>query len=223
MDADDTVFDFHKAEKQAFLEMAATLGLKCDDALYARYSEINLSYWKKLERKEIAKKELLVARFRDWLTESGQQSDPLRMNECYIAKLSTCAFLFDDSEEALKALSERFRIYFITNGTASVQHGRFARAAVMRYITDSFISEEIGYEKPDRRYFEAVIGRIADFDAESTLVVGDSPTSDLAGAINMGFDCCWVNRRGKSLPDGMQVTFEVPDLSTLCKIIGKEN
>lgn len=137
MDADDTVFDFHKAEKQAFLEMAATLGLKCDDALYARYSEINLSYWKKLERKEIAKKELLVARFRDWLAESGQQSDPLRMNECYIAKLSTFAFLFDDSEEALKALSERFRIYFITNGTASVQHGRFARAAVMRYTTVS--------------------------------------------------------------------------------------
>lgn len=223
MDADDTVFDFHKAERQAFYEMAADQGLRCDDQLYTRYSEINLAHWKMLERGEITKKALLTARFEQWLSESGQQGDPLRMNDCYIAKLSTFAFLFDDSEEALENLSKQHRIYFITNGTASVQRGRFARTSVMRYIDNFFISSEIGYEKPDRRYFQAVIEQIPDFDPAQTLVVGDSPTSDLAGAIGMGFDCCYVNRRGKALPDGMRVTFEVPDLRTLCKIIGKEN
>lgn len=223
MDADDTVFDFHKAERQAFYEMAAVQGLKCDDILYARYSEINLAHWKMLERGEITKTALMTARFAAWLNESEQKGDPLRMNECYIAKLSTFSFLFNDSEEALEYLSKRCRIYFITNGTASVQRGRFSRTPVMRYIEDFFISSEIGYEKPDRRYFEAVIKQIPDFDPSQTLVVGDSPTSDLAGAIGMGLDCCYVNRRGKKLPEGMCVNYEVPDLLTLRKIIGKEN
>lgn len=223
MDADDTVFDFHKAERQAFFEMAAELGLTCDDSLYARYSEINLAHWKMLERGEITKQALLTARFEKWLSVSRQQGDAERMNACYLDKLSTFAFLFDDSEEALSELSKHCRIYFITNGTASVQRGRFARASVMRYVDAFFISGEIGYEKPDRRYFEAVIEQISDFDAHSTLVVGDSPTSDLAGAIGMGLDCCYVNRRGKALPDDLQVNYEVPDLLTLCKIIGKEN
>lgn len=223
MDADDTVFDFHKAERQAFYEMAEAQGLKCDDALYARYSEINLAHWKMLERGEITKSALQTARFACWLRESGQQGDPVQMNDCYIAKLSTFAFLFDDSEEALECLSKHCRIYFITNGTASVQRGRFSRTPVMRYIDDFFISSEIGYEKPDRRYFEAVIKQIPDFDPAQTLVVGDSPTSDLAGAIGMGLDCCYVNRRAKPLPAGMQISFEVPDLLTLSKNIGKEN
>ncbi len=223
MDADDTVFDFHKAERQAFNEMAAQMGLDCDDALYARYSEINQRCWKLLEQGRITKSELHTARFAEWLRESGQAGDPARMNECYMAKLSTFAILFDDSEEVLEALSEHCRIYFITNGTAMVQRGRFARASVMRYIDDFFVSGEIGYEKPDRRYFEAVIEKISDFDAESTLVVGDSPSSDIAGANRMGLDCCWVNRRGCTLPDHVQASFEVPDLKTLCEIIGKEN
>lgn len=222
MDADETVFDFHKAEEQAFYEMAAHFGFVCNEALYTRYSEINLSCWKKLERGEITKSALQVARFAQWLDESRQIGDAARMNECYIEKLSACAFLFDDSEEAMKQLSEHCRIYLITNGIASVQRGRFARSSVMCYVDDVFISDEIGYEKPDRRYFEAVIEKIPDFSAESALVVGDSPTSDLAGAIGMGLDCCYVNRRAKALPDGMKVTFEVPDLSALSKMIGKE-
>lgn len=223
MDADDTVFDFHKAEREAFCAMAAEMGLRCDDALYARYSEINLAHWKMLERGEITKSALLTARFARWLEVSGQSSDPVEMNRCYIEKLSTFAFLFDDSEDALRVLSEHFRIYFITNGTAVVQRGRFSRAIVMKYVEAVFISDEIGYEKPDRRYFEAVIAKIPDFDAQTTLVVGDSPTSDLAGAIGMGLDCCYVNRRGRALPQSMQVNYEVPDLAALCEIIGKEN
>lgn len=220
MDADDTVFDFHKAERQAFNAMTAQMGLRCDDALYARYSEINSAYWRMLERGEITKPALLEARFARWLKESGQRADSAEMNRCYMEKLSTFAFLFDDSEQALETLSAYCRIYIITNGTASVQRGRFSRSSAMRYIDDFFISGEIGYEKPDRRYFEAVIAGIPDFDASSTLVAGDSPTSDLAGAIGMGLDCCYVNRRAKALPDGMRVNYEVPDLMSLCKLIG---
>ncbi len=223
LDADDTVFDFEKAEHQAFFETAVQCGIQTDEILYARYSAINSSLWRMLERGEITKKALLTERFRRWLCESGQTGDAEQMNECYLTNLAACAYLFDDSEQALKTLSEQMRIYFITNGNDRVQRGRFARSPVMRYITDFFISGEIGYEKPDKRYFDAIIGRIPDFDRDNVLVAGDSPTSDLAGAIGMGFDCCYVNRRRKALPAGMRVNFEVPDLRALCKLIGKEN
>ena len=149
-------------------------------------------------------------------------SDPDAVNYHYLTALSACDILFDDSMEALKELSKDYRIYFVTNGNAMVQRGRFGRSPVMEYIDDYFISGEIGYEKPDTRYFDAVFAGIPDFDREKTLLAGDSPTSDLTGAIRAGLDSCYVNRRGKTLPMQITPTYEVPDLASLVQLLRKE-
>lgn len=223
LDADDTIFDFLAAERIAFFRMAEQMGISADDEMHAVYSRINDSHWKALERGELTREQVMVGRYARLAEHFGLRQDPAELNRCYLQNLSRQAILFDDSMDAMRELAQDHRIYIVTNGNAMVQRGRFADSPVMQYVDGYFISGEIGYEKPDVRYFEAVFAAIPDFDPDTTLLAGDSATSDLRGAINAGLDSCYVDRRGKPLPEGICPTFRVPDLAGLSKLLRKDN
>lgn len=222
LDVDDTVFDFQAAERSAFFETMQWAGIDADSEMYSTYSAINDRHWKALERGELTRQQVLRGRFAMFLEHCGIAGDPDAINLRYLKSLSACDILFDDSLAALEELSGNYRLYFVTNGNAMVQRGRFQNSPVMRYIDDFFISGEIGYEKPDLRYFQAVFSKIPEFDRETALLVGDSPTSDLVGAIRAGVDSCYVNRRGKELPSHIIPTYQVSDLASLVSLLRKE-
>ncbi len=223
LDADDTIFDFLAAERIAFFEMAERMGIPADDEMHAVYSTINDRHWKALERGELTREQVLVGRYACLAEHFGLQMDPAEMNLCYLQALSRQAILFDDSMDAVRELAEEHRIYIVTNGNAMVQRGRFSKSPVMQYVDGYFISGEIGFEKPDVRYFDAVFAAIPDFDLATTLLAGDSATGDLRGAINAGIDSCYVDRRGKPLPEGIRPTYRVPDLAGLMKLLRKDH
>lgn len=222
LDADDTVFDFQAAEHRAFFATMKQAGIAADSEMYRTYSAINDRHWKALERGEITREQVMRGRYAAFLAHYGLAGDPDAINRCYLESLSTCDILFDDSLAALKELSKHYRLYFVTNGNALVQRGRFQKSPVMQYMDGFFISGEIGCEKPDIRYFEAVFSQIPDFEKEKALLVGDSPTSDLTGAIRAGLDSCYVNRRGKELPPHISATYQVSDLASLVSLLRKE-
>ena len=82
-----------------------------------------------------------------------------------------------------------------------------------------FISEEVGFEKPKREFFDAVMSKIPDFDKERAIVIGDSLTSDIKGGIGAGIDTCWYNPEGKSAPEGMPITYIIKDLGEILNIV----
>ena len=63
LDLDDTILDFHKAEKIALTKTLRRFGLEPDDRMLARYSEINIAHWQRLERKELTRQQVVVGRF----------------------------------------------------------------------------------------------------------------------------------------------------------------
>lgn len=219
LDADDTIFDFGAAEEIAFFAMMEEMGIFADEEMYTAYSRINDRHWKALERGEMTREQVLFGRYACLAEQFDLQQDPVEMNRCYLENLSRQTILFDDSLEAMRALSRDRRIYIVTNGNAMVQHGRFSKSPIMQFVDGYFISGEIGYEKPDIRYFESVFARIPDFDPEYTLLAGDSATSDIKGAIRAGLDSCYVNRREKPLPTGIVPTYSVKDLAELARLL----
>ena len=98
-----------------------------------------------------------------------------------------------------------------------MQKNRFATSPLKDFFEKLFISGEIGFEKPDRRFFEAVERDIPDFDVKKALVIGDSLTSDMAGGIGYGIDCCWYNPNGKTTD--LPVKYIVSDLSEIENIV----
>lgn len=218
-DADMTLFDFKASEKECLRQTLQEFGFPCSAEILSLYSVINDNYWKKFERGEIDRAALLVERFADFFREIGVSGDPAAFNTQYLENIGGSALLLDGAEELCRELCKTHRLYIITNGTARNQRRRFAKAGFDAYFQDVFISEEMGCQKPQAAFFDHVASHIPDWDAESTLVVGDSLTSDIQGALNYGLDSCWFNPERLPYTLEKACTYEVSSLYAIKTIL----
>ena len=217
-DADNTLLDFSLAEKCALSATLRGALLPDSDEVVAVYSEINDSMWKMLERGEITKERLRTLRFERFCLHFGFTADPVYLADSYVENLKSNSQLCEGAEELCQRLFGKYKLYIITNGILEVQRARFGGSAICRYFEHSFISDEIGVEKPSSLFFDAVASAIDGFDCKQALVIGDSLSSDIRGGINYGIDTCWYNPAKKAKPDGMDITYTVErlcDIETL--------
>lgn len=218
-DADNTLLDFNRAEREAVIDSLSHYGIQATDEVIRTYSRVNDEHWKMLERGEILKDVLYYARWQAFADIYGFELDAKKISDLYLEKLSQKAYEIEGAEQICRKLSEYCRMYIITNGNKMVQDGRMGRVSLSSYFSDRFISEVIGHEKPSIEFFNAVISSIPDFDPVSTLVIGDSLTSDIQGGINAGLDTCWYNPNGKPAPDTMKITYTISKLIELEEIV----
>jgi 2-haloacid dehalogenase len=119
------------------------------------------------------------------------------------------------AEEAVEALSKKYKLYLASNGTAKVQAGRLKSANISRFFEEVFVSQELGANKPSLEYFEKCFARIPGFDKRKAMIVGDSLTSDILGGQNAGIATCWVNPKHKAGREDIRVDYEIEALSQL--------
>lgn len=218
-DADQTLMDFKRSERAALCEALAAMGVEVDEEMLKKYSEINGAAWKRLERGEITKIELRTVRFAEFCDHYNLSLDVAALAEQYLSSLSKQSFLMDRALEVCRTLASSCRLYIITNGIASVQHGRLDLSPIRPYFQDLFISDELGAEKPDSAFFEKVAEGIPNFDPTETLVVGDSLTSDIRGGICAGLDTCWLNPSDAKAPCDMEITYTIKRLEDVVPLV----
>lgn len=218
-DADDTLFDFSAANHNAFARVCDYCGLTYTEALYEHYESINAPLWQQLNRGEVTKEFLVVERFRRFLAEVGVNADPAECNRIQLSGLGSSSVLFPEALEVVRTLAQDHKLYIVTNAVASVQRARLAASAIAPYITDAFISEEAGAAKPSRAYFDYVFSRIDGITPDNCLVIGDSLTSDIQGAVNAGLPACWYNPKGAPRPADLPIDYEIRDLRELYDIV----
>ena len=219
LDADETLFDFPRAERDALCDALFYMGIAVNEERIATYSRINDSFWKMLERGEIGKAELRVARFEAFCKHYGFDIDVPRLALAYTDALATKGYLLPGALEVCSALAAHAQLFIITNGIASVQRGRFEPSPLRPYIQTLFVSEEIGAEKPHKAYFDTVAARIPHFERQRALVVGDSLSSDIRGGIAAGIDTCWFNPKEKALPPDLSPTYVIHSLGELIPLV----
>lgn len=216
IDLDDTLFDFKTAEKSAFLFTLRKMGLRPTDEWAARYSAINDEMWKGLERGLYTRDEVKLLRYARLFREKGVSADAEEARKIYEGELSRRCPLMPNAREFLARASEGFDLYVITNGTARVQNSRLDLSGIRPYLCGVFISETIGFNKPDPRFFAAATSTIEGFDPRRALVVGDSVTSDIMGGINAGIPTCLVG----NAPNGdIKPDYTVKDLLGLYALL----
>lgn len=219
LDADDTLFDFVKAERMALKKSMEEVGLPYTEELAGRYRVLNQTLWEMLERGEITKPRLQTLRFEQLFGEMGASADPEDFHRRYLDHLGEGSYLLPGAEEVCRALRRDRRLFLVTNGTASAQRRRFGASPLTPYFEGVFISELIGAPKPSVAFFEAVFREIPGFSRERTVIVGDSLTSDIQGGKNAGIATCWVNTKGKTAPPGCRPDLEVRSLQDLPEVI----
>ena len=193
LDLDDTILDFHKAERIAIAKTFSDFGVEPTEAVLRRYHLINRSCWERLETGEWTREQVLVNRFSLLFDEVGVVADATACARAYEKNLSIGHYFLPGALEAVESLSKKYRLFLVSNGTASVQKGRMTSANLYPYCEKVFVSQEVGYNKPAREYFDKVFAQIPGFDPKKAIIVGDSLTSDILGGINAGIATCWVN------------------------------
>lgn len=217
LDADGTLYDFDRAEREALCQTVEAVGLPFSEALLDSYSAINEALWEQIERGEITRDFLQGERFRQLCAALDLDADAARMSALYVDFLSRRGDLIDGAVAVCAKLSERHDLYIVTNGIARVQRGRMAQSPLGPYIKQVFISEEVSCAKPDPRFFDAVFEALGVTDRSGALVVGDSVSSDIQGGINAGIDTCLYNPKG--FPHAAAPTYEIRALEELYGIV----
>lgn len=219
-DADDTLLDFHRAEHSALTDTLLAYDLPCNDEIISIYSEINASLWRALERGEIEKSRLRDRRFELLCERFDFKVIPsAEMSRVYTDHLSEKPYTIDGALDLCRKLSEKYKMYIVTNGLKTVQSKRFASSGLSPYFIKSFISEDVGFEKPNVRYFEMIAKQIPNFDKSKCLIIGDSLTSDIKGGDGFGIDTCWYNPKNKTNTTHLKITYEIRTLCELEKIL----
>ncbi len=215
-DLDDTLLDFKKAEENAIEKLLLKYSLPATEENKRLYSVTNQSKWKALEKGEITRKELFATRFPDYFKVLGVDADGAQANADYMHFLSQGRFVIDGAEDICRELKKKYSMYIITNGAKIVQQGRLTDLSLMQYFDGVFISEEVGFDKPKKEYFDYVFAHIPEKDKSKCLVIGDSLSSDITGAVNYGIDSCWISEKTSS---EIQPTYQISSLKELTDIL----
>lgn len=191
-DVDGTLLDFPYSQRYAITKSFQSVGREVTDEMINRFSQINDDYWKRLELGEVTKSELLTGRFITLFEEYGVKGvdlDDFCME--FQSALGSVYLHMDDSLTLCTSLKDRFRQYVVTNGVASTQRQKLKLSGLGDVMEDIFISEEIGYPKPHREFFDKCMQQISEKNKKRILIVGDSISSDIKGGIGAGILTCW--------------------------------
>lgn len=219
IDADETLFDFRKAETWALDRACARFGVAATQTLAASYDEINRSLWRALERGETDQETLKTERFRILFRGAGLDIDPTDFGLAFIEGLSSAAFLLPGAEEICAYLGGKYALVLVTNGIREVQRSRLERSSLRDSFDAVAISEEAGSSKPDPGIFEYACGLTGKRDKDRMIMIGDSLGSDILGGIRFGIDTCWFNRAAVRNETEILPVYEVESLEELRTIL----
>lgn len=221
-DVDGTLLDFKAAESAAVKRLFNEFSLgPCTDEMVRRYSLINEGFWRRLERNEITKSQVLIGRFELFFREEGIPASLAEsFNERYQICLGDTIAYRDDSISIIRALRGRVKQYVVSNGTTVAQTRKLNLSGLGEQMDGVFLSEALGVEKPNKAFFDIVLERIRPVSPEEVMIVGDSLTSDILGGNNAGIATCWYNPERKEAPEGYRIDRMITDLHEVLTIIG---
>ena len=180
-DADYTLLDFPEDMVRSFKIMYGSCFAAqrpYSEELLRHYEACNNRAWDRFERGECTKQELYISRFIEFLSKTGLSGDPEAINEKYFTAMAETGTAYPGAVELVKELSLTYDLYIITNGNVVSAIPRIRNSGLAPYFKDH------------------VAASIPNFSRSEAVVIGDSPSSDLQGAVNAGLRSIWYDPPG---------------------------
>lgn len=217
-DLDDTIFDFQKAQWYCFSDVLKQYNETYSEEKYKKYKEINHFYWKLVEEQKMQREFAQCQRFTSFFSELGKNINGADANIVYQKSLTNQTWLIPYATEVCKFLSLTYELVFITNGFTNTQVERVQKSGIADYFQKIIVSEELGIEKPSIDFFKKALKLIGSNDTSKMIIVGDSLSSDIAGANNAGIDCCWYNPNKNAVSSKYKINYVINDLRELLRL-----
>lgn len=217
IDIDDTIFDFEKCSKNSFLKTLEKFNLKFKEEDFSYFNKVNDILWTKQKLGEINIKEVFIKR--DYLMGKYFNIDIEKglFNDLFVKFLYDEIEMVDGIEDLLLYLSDKYKIFTASNGIYKMQENRLKKSNLDKYFDKIFVSEKIGYEKPDKKFFQKIMD-LTKFSNDDLIMIGDSIKSDIIGAKNSKIKSIYFNNENKKISD-KNFTYQVKNLSEIKKIL----
>jgi putative hydrolase of the HAD superfamily len=118
----------------------------------------------------------------------------------------------------LEALKPHYRIGIVTNNRTSEQKEKLAHLGMTHLVDALITSEDVGVTKPNPRIYQVALKQL-NCRAAETVMVGDSWTADVVGALEVGIRPLWLNRFASRRP--LAHVEEITGLEPLPRIFQK--
>ena len=228
-DIDNTLLDFDAYVKEALRVGFERFGLGTyDDETYEIFHRVNSGVWHELEQGVITLDELMRVRFNRVFAALGISYDGVAFEKYFREYLFDNAILIDGALEVLEHLRGRYILCTASNGPYEQQMNRLRVGGLSPYFSHHFISGKMGISKPAQEFFAFCLDEItADAkkrgDAEilpsEVLMVGDSLTSDMRGAVNSGLKSCFFDFKHSGKTGDLPLDYVIDNLTELRTIL----
>ncbi len=226
LDWDDTIGDFLGAARKAiddlFIKYHLDSFYPSAETFYQVYSPHNIELWARYGKGEITREELAHERFLYPLlaVKSGDFQALADNLESDFEEFTTQHFsLLPHTAEVVRYLASKYPITIVSNGFVSVQYRKIDASGLRDCFQHIVLSEEVGVTKPRPEIFEHALV-LNGLTREDVIMIGDSYSSDIQGAINAGIDQIWLQlphltEEEKALP----ATYKISDIRELMQIL----
>lgn len=217
IDIDDTIFDFEKCSKNAFKKTLKKLDLSYKEKDFSYFNKVNDILWTKQKLGNINIEEVFIERSNMMSKYFGLDIEKEIFNNLFVEFLYDEIEMIDEVEGLLSYLSDKYQIFAASNGVYDMQVNRIKKSNLDKYFKDIFVSDKIGFEKPDKRFFQKIMN-ITKFSNDDLIMIGDSIKSDIIGAKNSNIKSIYFNKENKKNSD-KNFTYQVKNLSEIKKIL----
>lgn len=223
-DLDRTLWDFEKNSTETFKDIYTKYKLAdyFDDfhSFHSTYKKINEDLWEQYRNNIISKTDLSWRRFFDTLKTADFNNEIIakKIGQEYIDNSPLKTELYPHTLNTLKYLHRKYSLHIITNGFKEVQYRKLLNSKLSAYFEHIFVSEEIGINKPEPRFFEHAL-RISNASAEKSIVIGDDLHIDIIGANRIGIDSVWFNPNKSKNESLVMPTYEINSLKDLVSLL----
>lgn len=222
-DFDHTLFDSDASEALAFEHALAAAGVEPLPDLFATYKRINAALWGEVESGQRAPTEVKTLRFAQLVEQAELDLDPVTLAASFTTGMQESGELYAGALPVLEQLRERGPVVMVTNAISEIQRRRIERLGVDPLFDAIIISSEVGVSKPAPGIFDHAFAALvelgrSEISRPSTLMIGDSLTSDMAGGLAGGLATCWFNPHGKTRDPSPALDHEIERLDQLLSL-----
>lgn len=215
-DLDNTLLDFSYAEDMAFRNLFNIYNINYKEEYLNLYRSINEPLWRKLEKGEISKDYVFKNRFSLFFNEIGIKVDGEETESLYRQNLTLSEKTIPHAKDVLNSLKkDDYNLYIATNGFSITQRKRLEKTNLMSLFNDVFISEEVGFDKPNVKFFDFLFEHIEEKDKSKLLMIGDNETSDIDGANNFQIDSILFSNKTNINTNATYMINDLRDILTI--------
>ena len=203
IDIDDTLLDYIPCCREAFdhaINRINPSNLSNEDELFELFFAISGRLFSEAKHGQHTIAEVMELYPKEFIATIGYPEsavDPFK--HAFRAAWGKTHTLVPEAKQMLENLRAKgYRLFAASNSFGHLQRSRLEQAGILDYFEDTYISMDIGYDKPDIRFYQSALKRCG-LEPQEVLMIGDSMTTDVLGAQAAGMDALFFDRQKDSL------------------------